>query len=129
MRQKIATLLIRVSAVVTVAAVAVMIFGPVIWLEFPDVSLWSLIYAALALWAYSPKIRPLRELWIFGIVRVIITAWELIDMWFFTETVHPATQVGLIILLVGTLLYEAGLALWWKPDETEPGAESEQNTP
>ena len=71
MRQKIATLLIRVSAVVTVAAVAVMIFGPVIWLEFPDVSLWSLIYAALALWAYSPEIRPLRELWIFGIFRHI----------------------------------------------------------
>ncbi len=127
MRQKIATLLIRVSAVVTVAAVAVMIFGPVIWLEFPDVSLWALIYAALALWDYSPEIRPLRELWIFGIVRVIITAWELIDMWFFTETVHPATQVGLIILLVGTLLYEAGLALWWKPDETDTNAGNEQN--
>ena len=111
MKQKLSTLLIRISAVITVAAVAVMIFGPVIWLEFPDVSLWSLIYAAMALWAYSPEIRPLRELWIFGIVRVIITAWELIDMWFFTETVHPATQVGLIILLVGTLLYDAGLAL------------------
>ena len=111
MRQKIATLLIRVSAVVTVAAVAVMIFGPVIRLEFPDVSLWSLIYAVMALWAYSPEIRPLRELWIFGICRIVITAWELIDMWFFTETVHPATQVGLALLLVGTVLYVAGLAL------------------
>ena len=123
MKQKLSTLLIRISAVITVAAVAVMIFGPVIWLEFPDVSLWSLIYAALALWAYSPEIRPLRELWIFGIVRVIITAWELIDMWFFTETVHPATQVGLALLLVGTVLYDVGLALLGarsRPDGEEP---------
>ena len=112
MNQKIASLLIKVSAVVSVIAIAVIVFGPVIWLEFPDVSLWALIYAVMALWAYSPKIRPIRELWIFGIFRIIIAAWELMDMWFFTEDAHPATQAGLWILLVGTALYIAGLALW-----------------
>jgi len=125
MRQKLSSLLIKVSAVVSVIAIAVMVFGPVIWLEFPDVSLWALIYAVMALWAYSPQNRPIRELWIFGIVRVIITAWELIDMWFFTETVHPATQVGLALLLVGTALYDAGLALWREPEANETEAENE----
>ena len=125
MKKKIASLLVKVSAVITVAAVAVMIFGPVIWLEFPDVSLWALIYAVMALWAYSPKIRPIRELWIFGIFRIIIAAWELMDMWFFTEDAHPATQAGLWILLVGTALYVAGLALWREPEANETEAENE----
>ena len=125
MNQKIASLLIKVSAVVSVIAIAVIVFGPVIWLEFPDVSLWALIYAVMALWAYSPKIRPIRELWIFGIFRIIITAWELMDMWFFTENAHPATQAGLWILLVGTALYVAGLALWREPEANETEAENE----
>ena len=125
MNQKIASLLIKVSAVVSVIAIAVIVFGPVIWLEFPDVSLWALIYAVMALWAYSPKIRPIRELWIFGICRIIITAWELMDMWFFTEDAHPATQVGLWLLLVGTALYDAGLALWREPEANETEAENE----
>ena len=125
MNQKIASLLIKVSAVVSVIAIAVIVFGPVIWLEFPDVSLWALIYAVMALWAYSPKIRPIRELWIFGIFRIIITAWELMDMWFFTEDAHPATQAGLWILLVGTALYVAGLALWREPEANETEAENE----
>ena len=125
MRQKFASLLIRISAVVTVLALAVMILGPVTHLEFPRVSLWSLIYAVMALWAYSPEIRPVRELWIFGICRVIITAWELIEMRFFTEAVHPATQAGLWILLVGTALYVTGLALWREHKTTEPEAENE----
>ena len=125
MRQKFASLLIRISAVVTVLALAVMILGPVTHLEFPRVSLWSLIYAVMALWAYSPQNRPVRELWIFGICRIIITAWELMDMWFFTEDAHPATQVGLWILLVGTALYDAGLALWREPEANETEAENE----
>ncbi|MBE6586092.1 MAG: hypothetical protein E7645_06155 [Ruminococcaceae bacterium] len=127
MKQKIASFLIKISAIVTVLALAVMILGPVTHLEFPRVSLWSLIYAVMALWAYSPEIRPIRELWIFGIARIIITAWELIEMRFFTETVHPATQAGLWILLVGTALYVAGLALWRDPEanETETKAENE----
>ena len=125
MRQKFASLLIRISAVVTVLALAVMILGPVTHLEFPRVSLWSLIYAVMALWAYSPEIRSVRELWIFGICRIIITAWELIDMWFFTEDAHPATQAGLWILLVGTALYVAGLALWREPEANETEAENE----
>ena len=125
MNQKIASLLIKVSAVVSVIAIAVIVFGPVIWLEFPDVSLWALIYAVMALWAYSPKIRPIRELWIFGIFRILIAAWELMDMWFFTEDAHPATQAGLWILLVGTALYVAGLALWREPEANETEAENE----
>ena len=111
MKRKIASLLIKASAVITVISVAVIIFGPVIRLEFPDVSLWALVYAVMALWAYSPEIRPLRELWIFGICRIVITVWELIDVYFFTEDPQPATWVGLITLLVGTVLYDAGLAL------------------
>ena len=125
MRQKLSSLLIKVSAVVSVIAIAVMVFGPVIWLEFPDVSLWALIYAVMALWAYSPQNRPVRERWIFGICRIIITAWELIEMRFFTEAVHPATQAGLWILLVGTALYVTGLALWRENKTTEPEAENE----
>ena len=119
MKQKIASLLLKLSAVVTVLALVVIVFGPVIWLEFPDVSLWALVYAFLALWTYSPEIRPVRELWISGIFRIIITAWELIEVWFFTQDAHSATRVGLMILLGGTVLYVAGLALWslWhKPD-------------
>ena len=125
MRQKFASLLIKISAFITVLALAVMVLGPVTHLEFPRVSLWSLIYAVMALWAYSPHIRPLRELWIFGIARIIITAWELIDMCFFTETVHPATQAGLWILLIGTALYVAGLALWREPETNETEAENQ----
>lgn len=125
MKQKLSSLLIKVSAVVSVIAIAVMVFGPVVWLEFPDISLWALIYAVMALWAYSPKNRPIRELWIFGICRIIITAWELIEMWFFTEDAHPATQAGLWILLIGTALYVAGLALWRDPEANETEAENE----
>ena len=125
MIQKLSSLLIKVSAVVSVIAIAVIIFGPVIWLEFPDVSLWALIYAVMALWAYSPKNRPIRELWIFGICRIIITAWELIELWFFTEDAHIATQVGLWFLLVGTALYVAGLALWREPEANETEAEND----
>ena len=127
MKQRISSLLIKISAVVTVLALAVIVFGPVIWLEFPRISLWALIYAFLALWAYSPKNRPLRELWIFGGCRIVITAWELIEVRFFTENAHLATQAGLWILLVGTALYVAGLALWREPEanETEPEAENE----
>ena len=125
MRQKIATLLIRVSAVVTVAAVAVMIFGPVIWLEFPDVSLWALIYAVMAIWSFSPEHRPYRELWLFGICRLFITVWELIDVHFFTEDPHPATQVGLWILLCGSVLYVIGLAFWSTHSERKTAEESE----
>ena len=128
MRQKFASLLIKVSAVVTVLALAVIVFGPVIRLEFPRVSLWALIYAVMALWAYSPKNRPIRELWIFGICRIIITAWELIDMWFFTEDAHPATQAGLCILLIGTALYDAGLALWREPTTNETEAKTENES-
>lgn len=127
MKQKLASFLIKVSAVVSVIAIAVMVFGPVIRLEFPRISLWALIYGVMALWAYSPKNRPLRELWIFGICRIIITAWELIELWFFTENAHPATQAGLWFLLVGTALYVSGLALWREPEanETEAKAENE----
>ena len=125
MRQKLSSLLIKVSAVVSVIAIAVMVFGPVIWLEFPDVSLWALIYAVMALWAYSPQNRPVRELWIFGICRIIITAWELIELWFFTEDAHIATQAGLWFLLVGTALYVSGLALWREPEANETEAENE----
>ena len=127
MRQKLSSLLIKVSAVVSMIAIAVMVFGPVIRLEFPRISLWALIYGVMALWAYSPKNRPLRELWIFGICRIIITAWELIELWFFTENAHPATQAGLWFLLVGTALYVSGLALWREPEanETEAKAENE----
>lgn len=125
MKRKIASFLIKISAVVSVIAIAVIVFGPVIRLEFPDVSLWALIYAVMALWAYSPTNRPIRELWIFGICRIIITAWELIEMWFFTEHAHPATQAGLWILLVGTVLYVMGLALWREPEANETEAENE----
>ena len=128
MRQKFASLLIKVSAFITMLALAVIVFSPVIRLEFPRVSLWSLIYAVIALWAYSPKNRPIRELWIFGICRIIITAWELIDMWFFTEDAHPATQAGLWILLIGTALYDAGLALWREPETNETETEAENQS-
>ena len=39
MKRKFSTLLIRVSAVITVLAAVVIVFGPVIWLEFPEVRL------------------------------------------------------------------------------------------
>lgn len=128
MKQKLASFLIKVSAVVSVIAIAVMVFGPVIRLEFPRISLWALIYGVMALWAYSPKNRPLRELWVFGICRIIITAWELIELWFFTENAHPATQAGLWILLVGTALYVAGLALWREPEANETEAKAENDS-
>lgn len=127
MKQKLASLLIKISAIVTVLALAVIVFGPVIWLEFPRISLWALIYGVMALWGYSPKNRPIRELWVFGSCRIIITAWELIEVRFFTEDAHIATQAGLWFLLVGTALYIAGLALWREPEtnETEAKAENE----
>ena len=129
MKKKFASLLIKARAVVTVLALVVIVFGPVIWLEFPDVSLWALIYAFLALWGFSPEIRPIRELWIFGICRIIITAWELIEVWFFTQDAHPATRVGLMILLVGTVLYVGGLALWNKWNKADSPADSPADGP
>lgn len=125
MKQKLATLLIHASAVIGVFAVAVIVFGPVIRLEFPRVSLWALIYAIMALWAYSPEVRPLRELWGFGICRIIISVRELVETWFFTEAVHPATHVGLVLLLAGTVLYVVGLALWGKRREGDNEAQTE----
>ena len=82
----------------------------------------------MALWAYSPKIRPIRELWTFGVFRLLLTTWESVDMWFFTENVHPATRVGLLILHVGTALYVAGLALWREPDAAETEADTENGS-
>ena len=125
MKQKIASLLMKSSTVISVLAIAVIIFGPVIWLEFPNVSLWALIYAVLALWSFSPEHRPYRELWLFGICRLFITVWELIDMLFFTENTHHATQVGVWILLCGSALYVIGLAFWRTRSEQETTEESE----
>ena len=112
MKQKIASLLMKGSTVVSVIAIAVIVLGPVIRLDFPDISLWPLLYAVIALWGFTPASYKLRDLWLAGAFRTVITVWELIDVYFFTKDPPPTAEAGLLILLGGTALYVAGLALW-----------------
>ncbi len=129
MKQKIASRLMKGSTVISVIAFVVIVLGPTIWLEWPDVSLWLLFYEIIALWGFSPDTHKLRDLWLAGVFRIAITVWELIDVRFFTEDSHPATQVGLVILLVGTVLYVGGLALWNKWNKADSLADGPADSP
>ena len=111
MSQKIATFIMKASTVTTIIAIVIIVFGPVIWLEWPYVSAWPLLHAAISLWSFSHGTHTLRDLWLAGVFLIAITVWELIDLHLFSEKNHPAVPVGLVVLLFSSLLYLVGLCI------------------
>ena len=64
------------------------------------------------MWDVTPKTHKSWDLWLSAAFRVAITAWEIIDVRFFSEGIHPSVSVGLYVLLGGAVLYLVGVALW-----------------
>ncbi len=119
MTRKTASFLIKASNVISLAALVVVVIGPVMWMERPYLSVWPLAHAVIALWSFTPEAHKLRDLWLAGVFRVAITVWEIMDVRFFSEGIHPAVSVGLWILLGGSVLYPIGVALWSLRSKTE----------
>ena len=111
MRRKIASFLMKASNIIILAALVVIVLSPVIWLEWPYLSVWPLAHAVISLWSFTPEKHKLRDLWLAGVFRVAITVWEIIDVRFFSEGIHPSVSVGLYILLGGAVLYLVAVAL------------------
>ena len=112
MTSKIASILTKVSNAVSVSALAVVVIAPMMWMEQPYLSVWPLAHALCIVWDVTPKTHKSWDLWLSAAFRVAITAWEIIDVRFFSEGIHPSVSVGLYILLGGTVLYLVGVALW-----------------
>ena len=112
MTSKIASILTKVSNALSIAALAVVVIAPVMWMEQPYLSVWPLAHALCILWDVTPKTHKLWDLWLSAAFRVAITAWEIIHATFFSEGIHPSVSVGLYVLLGGAMLYLVGVALW-----------------
>ena len=112
MTSKIASILTKVSNALSIAALAVVVIAPVMWMEQPYLSVWPLAHALCILWDVTPKTHKLWDLWLSAAFRVAITAWEIIHATFFSEGIHPSVSVGLYILLGGAVLYLVAVALW-----------------
>ena len=112
MTQKIASFLKKASNAVSVAALAVVVVAPVMWMEQPYLSVWPLAHALFIVWDVTPKTHKLWDLWLSAAFRVAVTVWEIVDVTFFSEGIHPSVSVGLYVLLGGAVLYLVGVALW-----------------
>lgn len=112
MTQKIASFLKKASNAVSVAALAVVVIAPVMWMEQPYLSVWPLAHALCILWDVTPKTHKSWDLWLSAAFRVAVTVWEIVDVTFFSAGIHPSVSVGLYILLGGAVLYLVGVALW-----------------
>jgi hypothetical protein len=112
MTSKIASILTKVSNALSIAALAVVVIAPMMWMEQPYLSVWPLAHALFIVWDVTPKTHKSWDLWLSAAFRVAITAWEIIDVRFFSEGIHPSVSVGLYILLGGAVLYLVAVALW-----------------
>ena len=112
MTQKIASFLKKASNALSIAALAIVVIAPIMWLDSPYLSVWPLAPALCILWDVTPKTHKSWDLWLSAAFRVAITAWEIIDVRFFSEGIHPSVSVGLYVLLGGAVLYLVGVALW-----------------
>ena len=111
MTSKIASILTKIGNAVSIAAIAIVVIAPVMWLDDPYLSVWPLAHALCILWDVTPKTHKSWDLWLSAAFRVAITAWEIIQVTFFTEGIHPSVSVGLYILLGGAVLYLVAVAL------------------
>ena len=126
MTSKIASILTKVSNALSIAALAVVVIAPVMWMEQPYLSVWPLAHALCILWDVTPKTHKLWDLWLSAAFRVAVTVWEIVDVTFFSEGIHPSVSVGLYVLLGGAVLYLVGVALWSlgrKADAEQKGTE------
>ena len=111
MTQKIASFLKKASNIISLAALVVVVIAPMMWMEQPYLSVWPLAHALCIVWDVTPKTHKPWDLWLSAAFRVAITAWEIIDVRFFSEGIHPSVSVGLYILLGGAVLYLVAVAL------------------
>ena len=126
MISKIASILTKVSNALSIAALAIVVIAPVMWMEQPYLSVWPLAHALCILWDVTPKTHKLWDLWLSAAFRVAVTAWEIVDVTFFSEGIHPSVSVGLYVLLGGAVLYLVGVAQWSlgrKADAEQKGTE------
>lgn len=112
MTSKIASILTKVSNALSIAALAIVVIAPVMWMEQPYLSVWPLAHALCILWDVTPKTHKSWDLWLSAAFRVAATVWEIIHVTFFSEGIHPSVSVGLYVLLGGAVLYLVGVALW-----------------
>lgn len=112
MTQKIASFLKKASNALSIAALAIVVIAPIMWLESPYLSVWPLAHALCILWDVTPKTHKLWDLWLSAAFRVAVTVWEIMDVTFFSEGIHPSVSAGLYVLLGGAVLYLVGVALW-----------------
>lgn len=111
MTRKIASFLKKASNIISLAALVVVVIGPVMWMEQPYLSVWPLAHTLCIVWDVTPKTHKSWDLWLSAAFRVAITAWEIIDVTFL-EGIHPSVSAGLYILLGGAVLYLVAVALW-----------------
>ena len=111
MTSKLGSILTKIGNGISLAALVFVVIAPVIWLDDPYLSVWPLAHALCILWDVTPKTHRLWDLWLSAAFRVAITAWEIIDVRFFSEGIHPSVSVGLYILLGGAVLYLVAVAL------------------
>ena len=126
MTSKIASILTKVSNALSIAALAIVVIAPIMWLDSPYLSVWPPAHALCILWDVTPKTHKLWDLWLSASFRVAVTVWEIIDVSFFSEGIHPSVSVGLYVLLGGAALYLVGVALWShgrKADAKQEGTE------
>ena len=126
MTPKIALFLKKASNALSIAALAIVVIAPVMWLDDPYLSVWPLAHALCILWDVTPKTHKLWDLWLSAAFRVAVTVWEIVDVTFFSEGIHPSVSVGLYVLLGGAVLYLVGVALWSrgrKADAEQKGTE------
>ena len=112
MTPKIASFLKKVSNALSIAALAIVVIAPMMWMEQPYLSVWPLAHALCILWDVTPKAHKSWDLWLSSAFRVAVTVWEIVDVTFFSEGIHPSVSVGLYVLLGGAVLYLVGVALW-----------------
>ena len=111
MTSKIASILTKVSNAVSVSALAVVVIAPMMWMEQPYLSVWPLAHALFIVWDVTPKTHKSWDLWLSAAFRVAVTVWEIVDVTFFSEGIHPSVSVGLYVLLGGAVLYLMAVAL------------------
>ena len=63
------------------------------------------------MWDVTPKTHKSWDLWLSVVFRVAVTVWEIVDVTFFSEGIHPSVSVGLYVLLGGAVLYLVAVAL------------------
>ena len=95
MTSKLGSILTKIGNGISIAALAIVVIAPIMWLDSPYLSVWPLAHALCILWDVTPKTHKLWDLWLSAAFRVAVTVWEIVDVTFFSEGIHPSVWAWL----------------------------------